>query len=178
MRRQPLLRRREGLAAKTVDGASAAFAHEPQGFERKAAAIQRCQHRRQFTLDHHQSGAAIAEDVLELRAARGDIDRNRDGAEPGGAQDGEKKLSPVPAHDSDAVAGLDARRSQRRGVAGGCLGRRRVGEGDTTDRDQSALPVPLGLELEHPRYGPLATAEKAAAAGYAAFPAAHSRART
>ena len=47
--------------------------------------------------------------------------------------------------------GLMPAAPKRRGVTGGGLACVGVGEGDAADRDQSALPVPRGLELEHPR---------------------------
>ena len=160
VRRQAFLRRREGQAAEAVDSSSTSFADQPQGFERKAAAIESRNDRREFTLDHHQSRTAIAQDVFQLCATRRDIDGNRDGAKPAAAQYREQKLGPVAAHDGDAVAGLDAGRSERSGIPGrslACLG---VGERHAADRNQPALPVALGLAQQHAGHGPLRRREE------------------
>ena len=61
--------------------------------------------------------AAIGQNVLELRAARGGVDRHGDGAEPGAAEHRQQQLQPVAAHDGDTVAGADAGSGKRCGIA-------------------------------------------------------------
>ena len=107
---------------------------------------------RQLALDDDEPRAAIAENVLELCAARSGIDGNGDGAEPGAAQNREKNLGAVAAHDGDAIAGLDAGSRQRGRIAGGGVAGLGVGQRHAADGDKPALPVPLGLTQQHLRH--------------------------
>ena len=58
----------------------------------------------QFRFDHEKPRAGIVQDVPKLRSARGDIDRDRDRAEPGAAEKGFEEFGAIGAHQRDAVA--------------------------------------------------------------------------
>ena len=153
--RHALLRPRKRRGRKVFHAWGRPFADQPQGLERHARAVQRREHGHQFALDDHEPRAAIAENVLQLRAARGGIDRHRDGAEPAAAQDRQQKLGAIAAHDGDAIARLDPGSGQCGTVAGcrlGCFG---ICESNAADRDQAARPVALGLACQHPRQRPI-----------------------
>src|SRR3546814_2362069 len=53
----------------------------------KRAEIQRIEGRAQFVLDDEKARTAVGKDVLELHAARGDVDRHCNRTEPGAAED-------------------------------------------------------------------------------------------
>jgi hypothetical protein len=73
--------------------------------------------REQRGLDCQQLCARIGKDVLKLRPARGDIDRDGDRAEPSAAKVHLHEFRSVGAHQGDPVAWMYACRSQCPGEA-------------------------------------------------------------
>ena len=106
-----------GKRAKGVrtDEARRFAADEPYPLQLEGAGVDVVERLEQAGVDRQQPRARIGQQVLELRTARGDIDRDGDGAEPCAAEIDLHEFGSVGAHDGDAIAGLDARRGQRAG---------------------------------------------------------------
>ena len=90
------------------------LADDPKPIQRRSAAPGRDDGREEFRVDDREPRAAIAEDVLELRAARGGVDRNRDDPRPGASEIDLHQRGSVAADDGDPVARSAGRR--RRGA--------------------------------------------------------------
>ncbi len=133
---------------------------QPQCFQRDTVAGKRCQHTGQFALDYHQPGAAIGEDVFELRPARGGIDRHCDGAEPAAAQHTEQQFGAIGAQDRNPVAGLHACLRERPGVSGGRRQHFGKRERRAADGHEAAISVARGLAREDCGYGALKRREQ------------------
>ena len=70
----------------------------PVMLERQAIDGDVIERAKQFRLDDQQPGAGIAQNMLQLRPARSDIDRDCDRAEPGAAKKAFHEFGPVGAH--------------------------------------------------------------------------------
>ena len=149
MRHNAFLRLREINAVEVRGVVRRTIAHEPQRFERELLDRQHRQRRRQLALDNQEPRAAIAENVFELRAARGGVDRNGDGAEPAASEDRQEEFGAVAAHDGDPVAGLRAGGGKRGGMTRGRRAGLGIGQRHAPDRHEAARPVALGLARQH-----------------------------
>ena len=110
---------------------------------------------REFGVDHREPSAAISEDVFELRAARGGVDRHRDDAGPGAAEIGLHQGRTVAADQRDPIAGREARFGEPRGHARGDLARPRERPANVAGAEQLAFRKALGLTRQHQRQGAL-----------------------
>ena len=84
-------------------------ANEPKPLQVKPLQIDVIERAEEIRLDDHEACAGIAQDVLQLRSARGDVDWHRNRAEPGAAEKALDIFSTIGAHQRHPVAGPNAR---------------------------------------------------------------------
>ena len=84
-------------------------ANTPNAFQRQLLHVDKGERVEQFGFDNEKPRAGVAQIVRKLRPARGDVERHRNGAEPGAAEKSLHELGAVAAHQRNAVAGTECR---------------------------------------------------------------------
>jgi hypothetical protein len=102
-------------------GPAARVPDHPNPLQRQPGKIGLFDHVKKPRFYDQNSGAGVLEVIADLRAFRGGIDRDRDDANPGGAEKDRHEFGPVPTHQSDAIGGSQScvqqhSRSSGRGI--------------------------------------------------------------
>ena len=157
-----LAQRRQGLRENGRAHVRVESVDDPNRLERQSIEVDMLERAQQSRFDHEEPCTGILQDVAELRAARGGVDRHQNGAEPGRAEEDLDELRPVLADQRHAIALAKAGRVQPAGRARGKLGRFGEAPAPLARLDQRLGAVFCGPGLQHGRQAALAGGEEAA----------------
>jgi len=158
--RHHLILRRYWCGRERAKSDAAWISNGPDGFERKRARIEQRQILRMGCLDYQQPCSAVRQDMLELRAARGDVNRNRDGAQPSATQENAEVFDAVGTNERDPIARANARGGKRTGKLPGSACGLGVRPCDIAGRHQGLLGVERRLACQYRRQRTLGRSER------------------